>query len=59
MKKFIIVVSVVIAMFTIGASGFSTNCGDNCVQYASPEPPPPPPEGPNPPPPPPPTLPLS
>lgn len=60
MRKFIIIVSVIIAMFIINASNFSANFGDNCVAYASPEPPPPPPpEGPNPPPPPPPTQPVS
>ena len=58
MKKFIVAVSLVIAVFTLGAAGFASISVDGCAQYASPEPPPPPPDGPNPPPPPPPTLPF-
>ena len=58
MKKFVIAISFVIAVFTVGATNLSPISIDACALYASPEPPPPPPDGPNPPPPPPPTLPF-
>ena len=59
MKKFVVAVSFVVAVFAVGATNLSSLSIDACTQYASPEPPPPPPpDGPNPPPPPPPTLPF-